>query len=115
MTYAGLALVVVLGCAAVTTVAVATEPRRGRTRSRLVVVTLGTALTLSVLTVVFDSLMVAADLFRYDEAALLGWRVGLAPVEDLAWPVAPALLLPALGALLETGRTQAAGHPEAAR
>lgn len=63
---------------------------------------------LVVLTVVFDSLMIAADLFRYDDAALLGPRLWLAPVEDLAWPVAATLLLPAVWELLgRLGRASA--------
>ena len=49
-----------------------------------------------VLTVIFDSIMIAADLFRFDESALTGVRLGLAPLEDLAWPVAAGLALPAL-------------------
>ena len=56
----------------------------------------GLSSRLLLLTVVFDSLMIAVDLFRYDEAQLLGWSVGLAPIEDLAWPVAAGLLLPSL-------------------
>jgi len=51
---------------------------------------------LAVLTVVFDSLMIMADLFRYDDDLLLGISLWLTPVEDLAWPVAAGLLLPAL-------------------
>lgn len=60
-----------------------------------------TIAALLVLTVVFDNVMIAADLFRYDEELLTGWRVGLAPVEDLVWPVAAGLLLPSVAALLE--------------
>lgn len=59
-----------------------------------------TALVLVVLTAVFDSVMIAVDLFRFDEAALVGIRLGLAPLEDLAWPLAAVLLLPALWHLL---------------
>lgn len=62
-----------------------------------------TAVTIAVLvalTVVFDSLMIAADLFRFEEEDLLGIRIGLAPLEDLAWPVAAGLLLPSLWLLL---------------
>ncbi|GAB2617607.1 lycopene cyclase domain-containing protein [Pseudactinotalea suaedae] len=59
-----------------------------------------TALVLVALTVVFDSIMIAVDLFRFDEDALTGVRLVLAPVEDLAWPLAAALLLPALWQLL---------------
>ncbi len=55
---------------------------------------------LLLLTVVFDSLMIAADLFRYDAAALAGPRLLRAPVEDLAWPLAAGLLLPVLWELL---------------
>jgi len=55
---------------------------------------------LLVLTVVFDSLMIWADLFRYDESQLTGVRLLLAPVEDLAWPLASVLLLPALWELV---------------
>lgn len=59
-----------------------------------------TILALVVLTAVFDNLMIAADLFRYNEDLLTGWRLGLAPVEDFAWPVAAGLLLPAAWELL---------------
>ncbi|WP_413320865.1 lycopene cyclase domain-containing protein [Agrococcus sp. 1P02AA] len=44
------------------------------------------------LTVVFDSLMIAADLFRFDEALLLGVRIGLAPVEDLGYALIAVLV-----------------------
>ena len=52
------------------------------------------------MTAVFDSLMIAVDLFRFAEGDLLGIRIGLAPVEDLAWPVAAGVLLPSLWLLL---------------
>lgn len=61
------------------------------------------------LTVIFDNLMIAADLFRFDEAQLSGIRIGLAPLEDLAWPVAAAATLPALTLLLDLD------HPRATR
>lgn len=57
------------------------------------------AVALVVLTIVFDSLMVSVDLFRYDATRALGVDAWLAPVEDLTWPVASALLLPSLWAL----------------
>ena len=59
-----------------------------------------TLLVLLVLTVVFDSVMIWADLFRYDEAQLAGITLILVPVEDLAWPLAAGLLLPALWEIL---------------
>ncbi|MBM9458922.1 lycopene cyclase domain-containing protein [Nocardioides sp. zg-536] len=63
-----------------------------------------TMLSLLVLTVVFDNVMIAADLFRYSEEHLLGLHVGLAPIEDLAWPLAAGLGLPAVQLLLTGGR-----------
>lgn len=65
-----------------------------------------TIAVLLVLTVVFDNVMIAADLFRYNEELLTGWRVGLAPVEDLIWPVAAGLLLPSVAALLDGPQTR---------
>ena len=70
-----------------------------RTTGRWWLAVLVTAAALVALTVVFDSLMVSVDLFRYDQTRSLGVDVLLAPLEDLAWPVASALLLPALWAL----------------
>lgn len=102
MTYLGLALVFLAASAAVAVVAAAVR-RPGRTWWAA---TAAVAAALLVLTAVFDSLMIAADLFRYDEGALAGVRVWLTPVEDLAWPLAAVLLLPALWELL--------GGPDAA-
>ena len=96
MSYAGLALVFLLG-AALTALVV----------SRLVLLpprwwwaTAIVAVVLVVLTAVFDSVMILADLFRYDVGSLSGVRVWLTPVEDFAWPLAAVLLLPALWELL---------------
>lgn len=103
MTYLGLGVVFVLVSAVVAVVATV---REGLT-ARWWLVTGVTILTLVVLTVIFDSLMIAADLFRFDEASLVGVRLWLAPVEDLAWPVAAGLLLPSLWELARgrQGRT----------
>lgn len=65
---------------------------------------------LTVLTIVFDSLMIAADLFRFDEEKLTGVTLWLAPVEDLAWPLAAALLLPAVWAWLGVSQRTATRH-----
>lgn len=95
MTYAGLAVVVVLASLAVAVVAGVLR----RLGARWWAATGATAAVLIALTVLFDSLMIAADLFRYGDEELLGARVWLTPVEDLAWPVVAALLLPSLWAL----------------
>ncbi|UOQ90848.1 lycopene cyclase domain-containing protein [Agromyces endophyticus] len=59
-----------------------------------------TAGILVVLTVVFDSIMIAAGLFDYGAAHIWGVRIWLAPVEDLAYPIAGVLLLSGLWNLL---------------
>src|SRR3954454_12787618 len=96
MSYAGLALVFLLG-AAVTAAVISRLvllPRRWWWATAIV------AVVLVALTAVFDSVMILADLFRYDVASLTGVRVWLTPVEDFAWPLAAVLVLPALWELL---------------
>lgn len=92
MSYAALAACFLAGSLAVLVLA-ALSRRPGRRWWLATAVTTGTLLAL---TVVFDSVMIAADLFRFDEEALVGVRLVLAPVEDLAWPVAAVAVLPAL-------------------
>lgn len=99
MTYLGLAACFVAAC--VPLFAYATWRRRPD--RRWWVATGLTLLTLAVLTAVFDTAMIAADLFRFDDSRLAGYFVGLAPVEDFAWPVAAVLVVPAV-ALLATPR-----------
>ena len=62
------------------------------------------ALVLVVLTVVFDTLMIAADLYVFDPDLILGVYLWGAPVEDLAYALAASMLMPALWAGL--GRRQ---------
>lgn len=76
-------------------VAAAVAARRSRPAGHGAALAL-TAAGLGVLTAVFDSVMIAAGLFAYDDAQLLGLRLGLAPVEDLAYPVAALLLCSAI-------------------
>lgn len=96
MTYAGLA-VPFLGVALLALAAgvVVRRPERGWWLS-----TGATLVALLVLTIVFDNLMIAVDLFRYEADQISGVKVGLAPVEDLAWPLAAALGLPGLWLLV---------------
>lgn len=101
MSYLALALLFVLGSAAVAGYATV----RRRLGARWWAATGLTITVLLVLTVVFDSLMIAADLFRFDDESLVGLRLWQAPVEDLAWPVAAGLLLPSLW---ELGRREEA-------
>ena len=96
MTYAGLA-VCFLAASALVLVAAAVLRRPDR---RWWLATAATALALVLLTVIFDNLMIAADLFRFDESALTGIHVGLAPIEDFAWPLAATILVSSLSLLL---------------
>jgi lycopene cyclase domain-containing protein len=83
--------------------AVATLALRQRRLDRTRLAAAGIALAvLLVLTAVFDTVMIAVGLVAYDPALLMGFRVGLAPLEDFAYPVAAAILLPAVWALLGT-------------
>jgi len=69
---------------------------RVRTGGPGVVATGLTLALLLVLTAVFDNAIVGAGIVGYDDARTLGVRLGVAPVEDLLYSVAAALLLPAL-------------------
>ncbi len=62
-----------------------------------------TVLVLFVLTAVFDNVMIGLGLFTYAPEFLLGLSVGLAPIEDFSYPLAGAVLLPALWVLLARG------------
>lgn len=68
-----------------------------------------TVAALFVLTAVFDTVMIAVGLFSYDETQLAGLFIGLAPVEDFAYPLAGAVLLPALWVALRARRSRRGG------
>lgn len=63
-----------------------------------------TAAALFVLTAIFDNVMIGAGLFHYSPEHLTGLRIGLAPLEDFAYPLAAALLLPSLWSVLRRRR-----------
>ena len=95
MTYASTAAIFVVISGAV---AVIVSWRRGL-GARWWAATGLTAAVLVVLTIIFDSLMILSDLFRFDDSLLLGVRIWHAPIEDLAWLIAAGLLLPSLAVL----------------
>ena len=105
MTYLLLALVFVT-LAAVAGYVLARKGAAGRSRQSHWLTVALTFLTLSILTAVFDSLMIGLELFHYDPAHIAGIRVGLAPIEDFAYPLVCALLLPALWLFLTQRRAQ---------
>ena len=61
---------------------------------------------LVVLTAIFDNIMIASGLFDYAGHTLQGFRVGLAPIEDFAYPAGAVLFLGGLW-LAFTGRSRA--------
>ncbi|WP_334151519.1 lycopene cyclase domain-containing protein [Microbacterium sp.] len=63
-----------------------------------------TIAALFLLTALFDTIMIATGLFHYSPGHLLGVHIGLAPIEDFAYPLAGALLLPALWVALRARR-----------
>src|SRR3546814_14270028 len=58
------------------------------------------AVVLLALTAVFDNVMIALDLFTYPPEHLSGLRIGLAPLEDFAYPLCVAFAVPAAFTLL---------------
>jgi lycopene cyclase domain-containing protein len=69
------------------------------------------AVVLVVLTTVFDTLMIAADLYVFDPDRILGVYVWGAPVEDFAYAIAAVLLMPALWTWLGRRADRRAGDP----
>lgn len=99
MTYA----LIVVPFAVVGVLAFAATARRPGFRTRLRA-SLLTAVILVLLTVVFDNAMIAAGLFTYPDALISGIRIGLAPIEDLSYPLVAAIAVPAVAELLRTRR-----------
>jgi lycopene cyclase domain len=93
------ALIVLPFMTATAAVALATAHRPGFRRR--MAASAVTAIVLMALTAVFDSLMIAAGLFTYPEELISGVRIGLAPIEDFAYPLCAAFLVPAVSTLLE--------------
>ena len=97
MTYALICLPFLAVAVVVAVVATRTLPPGDR-RRRWAATGIAAAV-LVVLTAVFDSIMIAAGLFGYADGTRLGPVVGLAPVEDFAYPIVTVLLVPAIWTL----------------
>lgn len=108
MTYPLLALagLVLAAVGAVVWSVVASRQARGMAIRFAMPAALVTALVMVMLTAVFDNVMIGAGLFHYEQQHLLGPSVGLAPIEDFAYPLAAAVLLPAMWVALERGGAQ---------
>jgi lycopene cyclase domain-containing protein len=61
-----------------------------------------TLIAVLLLTAVFDNVMIAVGLFGYNPDVISGAFLGLAPLEDFAYAIAAAVLLPGLWLLLPT-------------
>lgn len=59
-----------------------------------------TMLALLALTAIFDNVIILLKVVGYDPAKIMGWFVGVAPVEDFAYTIAAVLLVPALWNIL---------------
>lgn len=57
-------------------------------------------LILLISTAIFDNLMISIGLVGYDTTKISGAFIGIAPLEDFAYPLAAIILLPALWMLL---------------
>lgn len=65
------------------------------------------AVILLILTAVFDNLMIQLGFFGYNPDWISGVFVGVAPLEDFAYPLAAVVLLPALWTLFTPSITTA--------
>lgn len=83
--------------------AIALSVASGRYRAHLGAMAV-TVVVLFLLTAVFDTVMIATGLFHYSADHLLGVHIGLAPLEDFAYPLAGAVLLPTLWAAMRARR-----------
>lgn len=106
MTYALLCAVFIAAALAIAAVGWRRAPRGHAVALAL------SALVLVVLTAVFDTIMIWSGLFGYADAHISGVRIGLAPIEDFAYPVAGLLLLTALWNLLDPHRRAGAAQAE---
>lgn len=61
---------------------------------------------LTMLTIIFDSLIIAASIVDYDTAKILGVRIGLAPVEDFMYAALAVIVIPALWRGMEDRRAR---------
>lgn len=98
--YPALSLVFLAAALAVLAAALIVRRRRSQRNGPWLAVLLLAVVVLIVLTAIFDNLMIAVGLMTYASDRMSGVMIGRAPVEDLAYPVAAAMLLPALWTLI---------------
>lgn len=85
-------------------------PSRGLTAGTWLLAVGGGLVVLLLMTALFDNIMIGIGLVGYDPALISGAFIGIAPLEDFAYAIAAAVLLPSLWVLLER-RTPAPVSP----
>lgn len=101
MTYPQLAVGLIVLALVVRGVAQVLARRRGH---RLPLApTVAAAVAVVALTAVFDNVMLAAGIDDYSRAHASGLTLGRAPIEDFSYPLAAAVLLPAVWELTRRG------------
>jgi lycopene cyclase domain-containing protein len=95
----------VVAAVALAAVLVRRAPRRRAAQWRSVGIA---AVALLIVTAVFDNVMIAVGLIAYSQDLTSGSRLGVAPLEDFAYAVAAAVLLPSLWCLFERRAAQRA-------
>jgi lycopene cyclase domain-containing protein len=104
MTYAILSAAFLAVAVVVLLIALARRPDRRGLIARWWLPVLCAGVVLTVLTAVFDNLMIRSGFMVYSSARTSGLLVGRAPLEDFSYPLAALILLPALWSLLRRGR-----------
>ncbi|GAA3944358.1 lycopene cyclase domain-containing protein [Microbacterium soli] len=99
MTYPLLSVILLAAVVVLTAALRLAAARRPATVPVLLTITVLLALTL-----VFDAVMITAGFFSYEPSRLLGVHIGPVPVEDLSYPLAAGVLLPAVWAALRSRR-----------
>jgi lycopene cyclase domain-containing protein len=111
VTYWALNALFLLPVAVVLVVAAIVVRRRPTDARRGILGAFGLTLgLLLVLTALFDNVMIAVGLVGYDEGLISGAFIGIAPLEDFAYAIAAALMLPSLWLLLGARERRAGGR-----
>ena len=89
-----------LGFLAVTVLALAIALAKRADRRALIVrwraPVIAAGIVVMILTAIFDNVMIASGLMEYGQETTSGLVLGLAPLEDFAYPLAALILLPAV-------------------
>jgi lycopene cyclase domain-containing protein len=91
-----------LGLVAVAGIAAFAKSRRGYPGPAIA----GSLGILLLVTAAFDNVMIGVGLVGYDPAKISGAFIGIAPLEDFAYALAAAVLLPSLWILLAPRRSR---------